>query len=224
MPDSDDDALPFSSSEDLPRDIPAPKNPIPFTLVNSRPMEGTPFVAPYVPCHVDVATAALRFAHVGVEDVLIDLGCGDARILIAALTTPPSPHHCIGIELDPHLASHIRSSHAALISSSRLQILEADMFGVDMAELGATVAVVYLLPAGLEKLKPALRAWLEGDAARRRVVTITYSVPGWEPRKGVEVKVVAGVHGKGTQTGTTGMGGAGGVAQWLFYYDAGSVR
>ena len=46
----------------------------PRTLVNSIPMTGTPFIAPFVPCSPDIAVEALNFANVGDKDVLVDLG------------------------------------------------------------------------------------------------------------------------------------------------------
>ena len=55
-----------------------------------------------------------------------------------------------------------------------------------LEELGVTVLVLYLLPAGLDKLRPFMEQWLNsdrkglGEACSRRIVTITYSVPGWE--------------------------------------------
>lgn len=37
-------------------------------------MDNTPFIAPYVPCHPDVGAAAVEFAEVSSNDVLVDLG------------------------------------------------------------------------------------------------------------------------------------------------------
>ncbi|KAI8619509.1 hypothetical protein BC830DRAFT_1226051 [Chytriomyces sp. MP71] len=65
----------------------------PCTMVNSIPMEGADSIVPFVRFTVEVVRAALAFARVGVEDekegcqeeVVVDLGCGDGRVLEQAL-------------------------------------------------------------------------------------------------------------------------------------------
>lgn len=83
-------------------------------IVNSQPLDDTPFVAPYVPCTDHIAREALSFAAiVHGKDVLVDLGCGDGRILrIAASSKDAAPRLCVGVELDPYLAQHARESIA----------------------------------------------------------------------------------------------------------------
>jgi hypothetical protein len=39
--------------------------------------------------------------------------------------------------------------------------------------------ILYLLPQGLKKLRQTLEDWLR-VSEKRRIVTIIYSVPGWE--------------------------------------------
>lgn len=211
------DGLPFTDSETLPTDdISSPLPPL--TLVNSRPLDALgPFIAPYVPCHRDVVHKSLSFAHVGPTDILVDLGCGDARILVSALESPARPLRCIGVELDPVLAALVRKDQARWISSEgekkgKLELLEKDMFSVDLVELNATVLILYLIPAGLEKLKANLSNWLiassqnGGEPNKKRIVTITYSIPDWEPVEGLQVEIRDSVS-----------------AHWLFYYTTDSI-
>ena len=211
------DGLPFTDSETLPTDdISSPLPPL--TLVNSRPLDALgPFIAPYVPCHRDVVNKSLSFAHVGPTDILVDLGCGDARILVSAMESPAPPLRCFGVELDPVLAALVRKDQARWMSSGKdkegkLELLERDMFTVDLVELDATVLILYLLPAGLEKLKSNLSNWLTapsqdgGNSKKKRIVTITYSIPDWEPIEGLQVEIRDSVS-----------------AHWLFYYTANSI-
>jgi hypothetical protein len=74
------------------------------------------------------------------------------------------------------------------------------MFTVDLDALGATVLVLYLLPMGLEKLKVMLEKWLR-QSEDRRLVTITYSVPGWDTDTAKPVDKF-----------------------WLFYYDRNNLK
>jgi hypothetical protein len=180
--------------------------------VNSRPLDALgPFIAPYVPCHRDVVVKSLSFAEVGPQDILVDLGCGDARILVSALESPVPPLRCIGVELDPVLAALVRKDQARWISEKeedcKLELLEKDMFTVDLVGLDATVLILYLLPAGLEKLKTNLSKWLIAPSQKKkRIVTITYSIPDWKPVEGLQVEIRDSVS-----------------AHWLFYYTADSI-
>ncbi|KAI9144767.1 hypothetical protein BKA69DRAFT_1122194 [Paraphysoderma sedebokerense] len=200
------DGLPFQSSDALPNDIPDKPNPIPFTIVNSRPLSDTEYIAPYVPCSNHIVQAALDFATVSAEDVLIDLGCGDGRILFAALLRDVAPKQTIGVELDPYLFNHCITQSSKSEYQSKQSWLNQDMFTVDLISLNCSVSILYLLPQGLDKLKPQLTAWLQ-NCPKNRVVTINYSIPDWEPVTGSHVK---------NEPGKTGM--------WLFLYNSQSIR
>jgi hypothetical protein len=144
------------------------------TIVNTMPLDNTPFIAPFVACPVDVAVAALEFGRVNESDTLVDLGCGDGRILSAALSSCKRvPKKIIGVELDPHLYKRVKdfADH-----HSNIEIVHSDMFKVDIKSLNASVLVLYLLPAGLERLWPNLQRFLEMET-HHRLVTIQYEIP-----------------------------------------------
>ena len=107
----DADELPFANTNEIPCEINSLPNPIPFTLVNSGPLELTNFVAPYVPVTDWVCQAAIQFSTLTSNDVLGDLGCGDGRILASALDTT-LVKKCIGVELDPYLVEYIQKTYA----------------------------------------------------------------------------------------------------------------
>ena len=203
------ESLPFSSVDELPSNYESTDLP-PLTLVNSKPLDELgPFIAPYVPCHEYVIQKALKFSKLCDQDILLDLGCGDARILIAAMEMANHPRKCIGVELDPVLARLIRSRHGQSIQSEKLVLLETDMFSIHISDLDATVMILYLLPGGLDKLKGAFLAWFDADSAAptKRIITITYSIPGWEPEHAEEVILPNGLN-----------------RQWLFFYTCKSIR
>ena len=144
------------------------------TLVNSQPLENTPFIAPYVPINHLVCLKAIQVANLNPQDVLVDLGCGDGRILQQAMETLSKPSKAIGVEYDPLLIAHIRKEYPWM------EVIHADMFTIDLSALGATVLILYLLPAGLSKLRPLLAEWLSQDSLFR-VVTVGYAIPEWDP-------------------------------------------
>jgi hypothetical protein len=183
-----DGDLPFFNESSLGFLNSTPSDPLPpITIVNSKPLEG-PFIAPFVPAPYSVIQEAFSFADLSSDDVLVDLGCGDGRILVAALNHLPLKL-CIGVELDPVLVSHMSESHQQLIEKGELKILCKDMFTIDHSlDLnGSTIIILYLLPRGLELLKPILNAWLSFNPKVRRIVTITYSIPEWETVCGRQV-------------------------------------
>lgn len=78
---------------------------------------------PYLPCSVDTVLDALQLADVRPHDVVVDVGCGLGRTMaLAALTTGAA---CIGIEIQPGLASAARG-RAAWLNLSRCRVLEGD--------------------------------------------------------------------------------------------------
>lgn len=169
--------LPFFESDELSNDIPSLPNSIPFTNVNSKPLDDTPFIAPFVACPIEIVNQALSFANVKKIDILVDLGCGDGRILKCALAC--GIKKAIGVELDPYLVEFVRNQ---LGMDDRVEIIESDMFEVDLLKLQASVMVLYLLPKGLENLKNMFLKWLGHiESSEKRIITIQYRIPNWEP-------------------------------------------
>lgn len=143
-----------------------------LTIVNSQPLENTPFIAPYVPISPAVCKKAIQLAKLQAEDVLLDLGCGDGRILTIALDSDSPPAKAIGVEYDKLLVEHVSRQNP------KFEIIEADMFKVNLLELKATVMILYLLEAGLGKLKPSLIEWFSVFEESKRILTVGYPIPG----------------------------------------------
>ncbi|KXS18215.1 hypothetical protein M427DRAFT_54041 [Gonapodya prolifera JEL478] len=161
-------SLPFADSE-VPAHMPETHNEFAGVKVNSAPLTGTPFVAPFVPANPEIVEAALDVAAVRPTDEVVDLGCGDGRVIVAALRR--SARRGIGVELDPQLAAIARKkiAQAGFGASggreARGEIVEEDMFDVDIPPT-ATLVVLYLLPAALQELSPLLARWLSSGAEK----------------------------------------------------------
>lgn len=150
-----------------------------ITTVNTRPLDGTAFVAPFVKCPKDVAIEALEFANISNRDTLLDLGCGDGSLLWAALEQEArkQPQKVIGVELDEHL---FRACQNHKYKDKDVTLINSDMFQVNVLELNCSVMVLYLLPGGLNKLRAVFTEFLQHNP-QNRIVTIQYAVPEWEP-------------------------------------------
>jgi SAM-dependent methyltransferase len=113
---------------------------------------------------------ALRLAGLRPGERLLDLGCGDGRVLLRAAEAYGA--QVSGVELDPVLAATARELlEAAGVDGT---VLEADFESVPIE---ADVVFAFLSPATLQRLRPRLAA-LPSDS---RVVTTGYPVPGWLP-------------------------------------------
>eukprot|EP00937_MAST-01D_sp_MAST-1D-sp2_P003654 g3654.t1 len=138
---------------------------------------------PVVVRHI-VALAELRD-----EDTLVDLGCGDGRICVAAAEA--SACKAIGVEVEESLVSQARSVISDKGLGDRVSVQQGDLldFAERLEALGATVVVVYLLPAAVDALKPALLAHIDRGG---RVITQCWGLAGVEPYELVD-KYIDGV-------------------------------
>ncbi len=137
-------------------------------------------LVPYVPTPEVVIDRMLQLANVSSEDVVYDLGCGDGRIVLRALTKY-NVKKAVGVEIRDDLVKVARSKISELNLGDRAQILHADMFEVDLSE--ATVVTLFLLTSVNNMLKPKLERELRNGS---RVVSHEFEIPGWVPFK-VEV-------------------------------------
>jgi hypothetical protein len=132
---------------------------------------GWPFFAPAEGAAID---AALDLAGLRAGEHLVDLGCGDGRVLVAAARRGA---RVTGVECDADLAAEARRALAlADVPADRGCVVEADLFDpVVFPSLvhRADVFFSYLSPATLQRLTPALRS-LPG---RSRLVTVDFAVP-----------------------------------------------
>ncbi|GLD97253.1 hypothetical protein PINS_up022409 [Pythium insidiosum] len=143
--------------------------------------QSTPLFAPYSPSPLSVIDAVWTFLHdAGVSlqphELLVDLGCGDARWLISGVERWGC--RALGIEIDPQLVQTARSNVERLAPSvsERIQIVEADILRHSIA--GAKIVIVYAFAESLSGIREYLESQLGSDAM---VLSIGFRVPGWKP-------------------------------------------
>ena len=136
--------------------------------------------APYVPSAVATVEAMLELAGVGTGDRLIDLGCGDGRIVIAAARRGA---RALGVDLDPVRVREARLAARAAGVSAEAAFRVEDLFETPLGE--ASVVTLFLLPHVNGFLEQRLRSQLMPGA---RVVSHLYPMAGWPAEKDVEVE------------------------------------
>jgi SAM-dependent methyltransferase len=138
--------------------------------------------APFVVTPEEVVEEMLRLAGTGPDDVVYDLGCGDGRIVIAAVRDFAA-RRGVCVEIDPDLVAEARDNARAAGVAERIRFVEGDLFEVPIGE--ATVVTLYLLPDLNRRLQPKL---LRELAPGSRVVSHDFGIGDWRAEEVIRVR------------------------------------
>jgi hypothetical protein len=140
----------------------------------------------WLPTPEDVIDAMLHLAGAGPDDVLYDLGSGDGRTAIAAVTRF-GVRAARGVEVRKHLLRRSREQARRAGVRGRVRFLGEDLFRTDIS--AATVVTLYLLPRLNMKLRPRLLGELRPGT---RIVSHDFGMGDWAPDRTVEIRSVFG--------------------------------
>ncbi len=133
----------------------------------------------YVGTPYDLVSAMLQLAQVKKDDLVVDLGCGDARMVVLAAQKYGS--RGIGYDIDPDMVRASRNNIEKGKVGNLVKIIQADIYTVDISK--ADVLPLYLLPEMNLKLLPQFDTLKPGS----RIVMHNYDIEGIVPDKTVEV-------------------------------------
>jgi precorrin-6B methylase 2 len=125
----------------------------------------------WVPTPQELVEKMLDMAKVTPQDIVIDLGSGDGRNVIAAAKRGARAY---GFEFNPDMVALSRRKAQEAGVADRATFIEGDMFEADISK--ATVLALFLLPSNLDKLAPKFLALRPGT----RMVNNTFQVTGWD--------------------------------------------
>jgi len=128
-----------------------------------------------------VVPAMIELARIRSDDVVYEPGCGDARVLIAAMKA--GARRGIGVDIDPDLAE---VSYAAVKSAGmqdEVEIRWGNALAVDMSK--ATVVFLFMGEAFNLVIRPLLWKQLPVGA---RVVSNDFAMGDWKPDRTVRVE------------------------------------
>lgn len=128
---------------------------------------------PFVPTPHRLVEQMLDLAGVGAEDYLIDLGCGDGRIAVAAARRGA---RALGVDLDPLRIREAAAAARIAGVESRARFRRQDLFRT--AIFDASVIALYLLPEINLALRPRLLTELHPGA---RIVSHAFAMGEWRP-------------------------------------------
>jgi hypothetical protein len=135
---------------------------------------------PYVPSPESVVSDMLRYAEVGPNDFLIDLGSGDGRIVLTAAKLFGA--HGFGVEIKENLVKRANEAAHKEGLADRVKFIKQDLFKTDISK--ATVITMYLLPDTVNLLKDKFLTELRPGT---RIVSHDYPLTGWIPEKYVQM-------------------------------------
>jgi Methyltransferase domain len=144
---------------------------------------------PFVTTPPQVVERMLALAQTREDDVVMDLGSGDGRIVIAAAKKYAA--HGIGIELDPELVIRARENAAAAGVEQLTTFVEGDVLKADLS--GASVITAYLLPWLMDALQPKFLAELQPGT---RIVSHAFAMSGWEPDETQTIHLTGAFEGR----------------------------
>jgi len=136
--------------------------------------------APYVQTPPEVVSAMLKLAGVRKDDLVYDLGCGDGRIVIAAVRQFGARGVCV--DLNPARIREAQQNARRAGVRDRIEFLQQDLFDTDIRK--ATVVTLYLLPEVNLELRPKLLRELKPGT---RIVSNSFDMGDWRPQKVVQV-------------------------------------
>lgn len=126
--------------------------------------------APWIPAPVKTVLQMLSMAKTKPGELVYDLGCGDGRTIIAAVTRFDA--RAVGIEISPLRYAWVRLLVHLKGIADRSEIIYGDFFKEDLSQ--ADVVTCYLLQPTNEKLESKLMDELKPGA---RVVSYTFTFP-----------------------------------------------
>ena len=122
----------------------------------------------WAPTPLAAAARALSWANIDAGDRVIELGCGDGRVAIAASKLGAAAH-CV--DLDPERVAAARTS--AKTAGASLTFEVGDVYDADLRNFSA--AYFFLTPQMSARLRPQL----ERLPAGARVVSRSAQILGW---------------------------------------------
>ena len=142
---------------------------LPFLTAFAEPE----YDVPYVPTPPGLVEKMLDLARVGASDYLIDLGCGDGRIALAAARRGA---RAMGVDIDPVRIQEAVNAARFAQMESLVVFRREDLFRTPIYE--ASVIALYLLPGINLALRPRLLTELRPGS---RVVSHAFNMGEWRP-------------------------------------------
>lgn len=135
---------------------------------------------PYEPSPPEVVQAMLKLGQIKSGNVVYDLGCGDGRVVIAAVKKLGARGVCV--DIDPKRIAEARQNAAKAGVTDRMRFLNQDLFTTDFSD--ADVVMLFLWPNVNLALRPKLQKELKPGT---RVVSHEHTMGDWKPEETLRI-------------------------------------
>lgn len=145
---------------------------------------------PFVPTKEPVVAAMLKLANVKEGDTVYDLGCGDGRIVIAAVKDFKAKRG-LGIDFNPErlkeCAENVKKAKLTPEQEKAITFKQGDVLKLTPEDFkDVDVVTLYLLPEVNLKLRPILQKGLKPGS---RIVSHDFDMGDWKPDREERVVV-----------------------------------
>jgi uncharacterized protein (TIGR03000 family) len=141
----------------------------------------------YVPTPGEVVEAMLKLGEVGDKDVVYDLGCGDGRIVITAVSKFKAKRG-VGVDLDPERIKESKANAKEAGVEDKVEFRMEDV--LKLKDIGdASVVLLYMGDDLNLRLRPILQKSLKPGS---RIVSHRFTMGDWKPLKTITVRDKAG--------------------------------
>src|ERR1041385_4571421 len=162
-------------------------------LANAVETDDAFWRVPFIGTPDEVVQRMLEIAGTRADDLVVDLGLGDGRIVIAAAKNFGA--RGLGIEREADMVKESRENARRAGVADRVSFQRADVLEADISR--ATVVTVYLLPQLVERLQ--LRFYSE-LAPGTRIVAHAFGLSGWRPDREETVQLARSYRYQGSES------------------------
>ena len=160
------------------------------SLLRAEDTEGP---TPFITTPDEVVERMLELAGTRADDVVMDLGSGDGRIVIAAAGKYGA--RAVGVELDERLVALSRENARRAGVQERASFEQGDVLATPLAR--ASVVTVYLLPQLMGQLQVRFIDELKPGS---RIVSHSFTMAGWKPDRAETMRIVRRHPGQGDES------------------------
>ncbi len=134
---------------------------------------------PFVRTPLTVIDTIIREVGITKDDILYDLGCGNARVMIEI--EKKTGVTAVGYELSPW--AYFLARWNIRLHQSRAEVRYADFYKANLSD--ATIVFAFLIVAVMPKVGEQLEKQLQPGAT---VVCYGFSIPQWTPTKTIPTR------------------------------------
>ena len=163
-----------------------------LSLTGAR-AEEVDWQVPFITTPEEVVERMLELAGTRADDLVVDLGSGDGRIVISAARKFGA--RGLGIELDQRLVEKSRDNARAAGVADRVSFVQGDVLTADISK--ASVVTVYLLPGLIGQLQQRFTGELRPGT---RIVSHAFGMTGWTPDRSGTIRLSKAHRGQGDES------------------------